>query len=120
MQCRVSIIEDDPETRESVSAVLRRSSGIEFLRAYASAEEAISQLPQDPPDVALMDISLPGISGIECVQTLKSKLPKVEFLVLTTYEDSNAIFQSLRAGASGYLLKRASSAELLEAIQTVR
>ncbi len=78
------------------------------------------ELPKEAPNVVLMDINLPGMSGIECVRRLKIELPMVEFIVLTTYEDSNLIFESLRAGASGYLLKRASSTELIDAIESVQ
>src|ERR1700742_3596626 len=99
MSCRVSLVEDDPGTRESVSAILSRNKGLQFLRAYATGEEAIEGITAEPPEVALVDINLPGTSGIECVQRLKAALPKVEFLMLTTYEDSDLIFKSLRAGA---------------------
>lgn len=120
MPLRVSLVEDDPGTRESVAAVLRGSAQISFVCAYPSAEDALWGLRRDPPEVALVDINLPGMSGIECVGQMKAELPRVEFLMLTTYEDSDLIFKSLRAGASGYLLKRASSSELIEAIGQVR
>ncbi len=120
MPILVSLVEDDPGTRESVSAVLKKSKHLHFVRAYSSAEEAIREMKSQAPDVGLVDINLPGMSGIECVAHLKRELPKTEFLMLTTYEDTDLIFNSLRAGASGYLLKRASSAELVDAIRQVR
>src|SRR6185295_939946 len=76
-------------------------------------------IPNDMPDVVLMDIKLPGMSGIQCVGQLKTKLPKVQVLMLTTYEDSDMIFESLRAGASGYLLKKMPPAEVVEAVEQV-
>ena len=76
-------------------------------------------IPRERPDVVLMDIQLPGLSGIDCVRTLKASVPEVQFLMLTVYEDSEQIFQSLQAGASGYLLKRTASAQLLEGIRDV-
>jgi len=117
--CRVSLVDDDRGTRESVSEVLRRAAGIELLEIYASAEEAIPGIRNRPPDVALVDIKLGGMSGIECVQRLKLDCPAVEFLMLTTYDDSDLIFKSLQVGASGYLLKRAASPDLVEAIMLV-
>jgi DNA-binding NarL/FixJ family response regulator len=79
----------------------------------------LKEIPRHPPDVVLMDINLPGIKGVECVRQLKSTLPQVQFLMLTVYEDSDSLFNSLKAGASGYLLKRTASARLLEAIRDV-
>lgn len=116
---RVSLVDDDPGARESVSEVLRRSATIEFLESYGSAEQAIARMPKNAPDVALIDIKLSGLSGIECVRSLKAACPLVEFLMFTTYDDSDLIFQSLQAGASGYLLKRASSPDLVEAVELV-
>jgi DNA-binding NarL/FixJ family response regulator len=86
---------------------------------YPDAETALKEIPRHPPDVVLMDINLPGIKGVECVRQLKSTLPGVQFLMLTVYEDSDSLFNSLKAGASGYLLKRTASARLLEAIRDV-
>jgi DNA-binding NarL/FixJ family response regulator len=86
---------------------------------YPDAETALKEIPRNPPDVVLMDINLPGIKGPECVRQLKTQLPFVQFLMLTVYEDSDSLFNSLKAGASGYLLKRTASARLLEAIRDV-
>ncbi len=87
---------------------------------YGSAEAALAGLPNDRPDVVLMDINLPGINGVECVRRLKQVLPDTLAVMLTAYEDTENIFNALAAGASGYLLKRAPRAELLEAIREVR
>src|SRR2546422_892518 len=86
---------------------------------YPDAESALKEIPRRPPDVVLMDINLPGINGVDCVRQLKASVPGVQFLMLTVYEDSDSLFNSLKAGASGYLLKRTASARLLEAIRDV-
>ena len=119
MTIKVSIIEDSRGTRENLLAVLRRAPGLRCLHAYPNAEEALRDLPGDPPDVLLVDINLPGLNGIQCAAQLKEKLPKLQILMLTTYEDSELIFDSLRAGASGYLLKNMAPAELILAIEQV-
>jgi len=115
----VSIVEDDRRTRESLTALLRGASGVRLLGAHPSGEAALSALPAEKPEVVLMDINLPGMSGIDCVARLKAQMPEQRVLMLTTYEDSNLIFDSLRAGARGYILKNRPPAELLEAIQQV-
>ena len=119
MTIAVSIVEDDRKTRESLVALLRRAAGVRLLGAHPSAEIALINLPVERPEVVLMDINLPGMSGIECITKLKAQMPAMRALMLTTYEDSHLIFNSLRAGASGYILKNKSSAELLTAIQQV-
>jgi len=116
---RVSFVEDNRTTREGFIKILRRAPGIVCLAGYGSAEQAEEAIPQLLPDVVVMDVNLPGRSGIECVARLKKLYPQLEFLMLTTYDDSDSIFESLRAGASGYLLKSASPAELLQAIEQV-
>jgi DNA-binding NarL/FixJ family response regulator len=115
----VSVVEDDAGTRESLVAVLEASPRLRCLCACATAEEALQKLPTRLPDVVLMDINLPGMTGIECVAQLKVKLPRAQILMLTTYEDSKLIFDSLRAGASGYLLKNMEPVELVAAVEQV-
>lgn len=115
----VSLVEDDRGTREKLSAVLGYAPSLRCLHAYASGEEALQGVPAEPPDVLLMDINLPGMNGIQCVGQLKSKVPKLQILMLTTYEDSKLIFDSLRAGASGYLLKNMPPAEVVQAVEQV-
>jgi DNA-binding NarL/FixJ family response regulator len=115
----VSIIEDSPVTRESLKELLRRTSGLRCVGAHANAEEALREIPAAKPDVALVDINLPGMSGIECVARLKEIAPDTQLLILTTYEDGDLIFESLRAGASGYLLKNMPPAEIVQAVEQV-
>ncbi len=116
---RVSIVEDDERLRSSMIVLLEGTHGFRCISAYEDGETAIKDIPQKVPDIVLMDINLPGVSGIECVRTLKSKLPDVQFLMLTVYEDNNKIFQALQAGASGYLLKMSQPDELLKGIREV-
>ena len=116
---RVSIVEDDPKTREGFVKILRHAPEIVCLGAFASVKEAEREIPKIMPDVVLMDINLGSGSGIDCVAALKRLHPKLQFLMLTTYDDGEMIFNSLRAGASGYLLKRSAATELLTAIVEV-
>lgn len=119
MSLSISIVEDDAVIRDSLRRLIDRAAGLECVSTFECAEEALRQLPLNPPRVVLMDINLPGMSGIECVRELKATLPEIEVLMLTVYGDHERIFEALRAGASGYLLKRATPAALLEAIQQV-
>ena len=119
MAISVSIVEDSRGTRESLSELLKRSPGLRCVGAYANGEQALRELPGQVPDVVLMDINLPGMSGIECVARLKEKAPKTQVLMLTTYEEGDLIFESLRAGASGYLLKNMPPSELVHAVEQV-
>ncbi|MEY4385161.1 MAG: hypothetical protein RLY20_444 [Verrucomicrobiota bacterium] len=116
---RVSLVDDDAGTREKLKALINASSTLACLCTYPNSEEALRGIPIDPPDVVLMDISLPGMAGIECVAQLKPKVPKLQILMLTTYEDSKLIFDSLRNGASGYLLKNMPPQELVQAVEQV-
>jgi len=115
----VAIVEDVSGTRESLEAILRRAPGLRCVAACATGEEALRVLPPLAPEVVLMDLNLPGMSGIECVSQLKEQLPDTQVLILTTYQDSELIFDSLRAGASGYLLKKSKPAEITQAIVQV-
>jgi len=115
----VAIVEDSRGTRESLTELLGRAPRLRCVGAYATGEEALRDLPARNPDVVLMDINLPGISGVECVARLKEQFPKIQVLMLTTYEESDLIFASLRAGASGYLLKNMLPAELVQAVEQV-
>jgi len=119
MPITVSIVEDNDKLRGTLARVLNRAEGFHCASQYANAEDALKDLPQVRPDVVLMDINLPGMNGVECVRKLKTLLPEVQVMMLTVYEDTENIFNALAAGASGYLLKRTSSKELLEAIQEV-
>jgi DNA-binding NarL/FixJ family response regulator len=119
MRIRVSIVEDNRGTRESLTELLARAPALRFVNAHPSGEDALRQIPADAPDVVLMDINLPKMNGIECVAKLKQALPKMQVLMLTTYEEGDLIFDSLRKGASGYLLKNMPPAELIQAIEQV-
>lgn len=119
MPITVSVVEDNAGTRQSLVELLTGDTGLKCLNSYATGEEALRGIPEDKPNVALVDINLPGISGIECVAKLKSKMPDLRVLMLTTYEEDDLIFNSLRAGASGYMLKDASPEELITAIEQV-
>ena len=119
MQIKVAIVDDDEGIRSSLSALIRHSKELKLTGEYANGETALKEIPGHLPDVVLMDINLPGVKGYECVRQLKARHPGVQFLMLTVYEDSDSLFNSLRAGASGYLLKRTASSRLLEAIRDV-
>lgn len=119
MPIAVSIIEDDRRVRESLAVLINGADNLRCLSTHATGEDALQELGRKQPDVVLMDINLPGISGIECVRKLKAQMPKLQILMLTMYEDDEKVFQSLVAGASGYLVKRTSPADLLRAIGEV-
>jgi DNA-binding NarL/FixJ family response regulator len=119
MSIRVTIVEDDQGVREALVGIINNTPGLKLGHAYASAEEAAKHFTAADTDVALVDINLPGRSGIELVADLKAKHPHLHLLMMTVYEDSEAIFNSLQAGATGYLLKRARPAEIVDAIQEV-
>jgi len=116
---RVAVVEDDEWVRDSLAEQIQGCPQFSCVSRHRTGEEALRDLPASPPDVVLMDINLPGMSGIECVRRLKERLPDVNILMLTVYEESEKIFDSLKAGASGYLLKRSPQQELLEAIADV-
>jgi len=115
----VALVEDVAGTRDSLTKLLGHAPGLRCVGACASGEDALRDLPPLAPDVVLMDIKLPGMSGIQCVAQLKVRLPRTQVLMLTTYEDSDLIFDSLRAGASGYLLKNVPPAEIVQAVEQV-
>ena len=115
----VSIVDDEADLRKHIAGYLAAAGNIRCVSAYASAEEALLHLPQDKPDVILMDINLGEMDGIECVRRLAVLMPEVPVLMLTVFEDTEQIFRALAAGASGYLLKRLAPKKLLEAIEEV-
>jgi len=119
MQIKVAIVDDDEGIRSSLSVLIKRAKEFKLTGEYANGETALKEIPNNLPDVVLMDINLPGMKGYDCVRQIKSAHPTVQFLMLTVYEDSDSLFNSLRAGASGYLHKRTASARLLEAIHDV-
>src|ERR1051326_5770193 len=114
MPISVSIVEDSDKFRGTMARVLNRSEGFRCAGKHANAEDALKALPQDKPDVVLMDINLPAMNGVECVRQLKLLLPGIQVMMLTVYEDTENIFNALAAGATGYMLKRTPRAELLD------
>lgn len=116
---RVAMIEDDEEIRFNLGDAVA-SDGFRLVGSYPDAESALKTLAEAKPDVVLMDINLPGMDGVQCVRRLKAAMPEVEFIMLTVYQDSALLIQSLMAGASGYLLKRISPDKLRLAIREVR
>lgn len=119
MSIRISIIEDDSALRKAIKEWVASDKRFQIVSEHATAEDAIQQLPDKRVDVVLSDINLPRLSGIDCVRQLKGKMPKTQFMMLTVYDDTERIFQALAAGATGYLVKRASRSELLTAIVEV-
>ena len=116
---RVVIIEDDSELRESFCELLASVEGWIVKDRFARAETAIPSIQADPPDLAIVDIQLPGLSGIECVRQLKPLCPDTQFLMVTAHDDTERVFESLAAGASGYLLKRDVPTRLLGSLEDV-
>lgn len=116
---RVSIVDDEADLRENIAGYVDAAKGFRCVSVHSSAEEAIAHLPQEKPDVILMDINLGGMSGIECVLQLKPRMKETQIVMLTVFEDTEKIFSALAAGASGYLLKRMPPEKLLEAIREV-
>jgi DNA-binding NarL/FixJ family response regulator len=115
----VSIVEDDAPARDILTEWVRGENGFKCVGSHKDAETALAALPQEKPSVVLMDINMPGMSGIECVRRLKPQMMETQFVMLTVYEDPDHIFKALSSGASGYLLKRTPRAELLTAIKDV-
>lgn len=113
------VVEDDASVRELLTVWLQEAEGFSCASVYPDAESALADLPHRHPDVALVDINLPGLSGIECVRTLKPALPRTQFVMLTVYEDPDHIFDALAAGATGYLLKSTTREALIAAIREV-
>jgi len=119
MPILVSIVEDHAPVRQILAEWIGQVPDMRLGHSYPDAESALADLPQHPVDVVLMDINLPGQCGIECVRHLKPLLPATQFVMVTVYMDADRIFKALTAGATGYLLKRASHTELLQAIREV-
>src|SRR5436305_5550558 len=102
MAITVSIVEDQDQLRNTLARVLKRADGFECVSTYGTAEAGLEDLPQNKPNVVLMDINLPGMNGVECVRKLKQIAPQIQIVMLTVYEDTENIFNALAAGASGY------------------
>lgn len=113
---RIIIVEDDKELLKGISQALSLSDEVEVLATFTNAEDFIKEAGKLQPDITLMDIGLPKMSGIECIRKLKPLYPEPEFLMWTTFEDDEKIFEALSAGASGYILKTATAQQLIQAI----
>jgi DNA-binding NarL/FixJ family response regulator len=113
---KVVIVEDDREMREGLELIIRSNPSLECITTCSSGEEALETIPDNIPDIVLMDIHLPGISGIECVRKLKPVLSFTQFMMCTVYEDNENVFDSLCAGATGYLLKNSPPTRITEAV----
>lgn len=116
MRIRVAIVEDDPGVRQALTAIVQKAESLSFAGAYGSAEEALEPIAASRPDVALVDINLPGKSGISLTAELRARAVQVRVMMITVYEDDDQIFSSLQAGASGYLLKRSQPEEIISAV----
>src|SRR5580704_10616103 len=119
MKKNVIIVEDDRGLREQLVEILETAPDIKCLGAFVSAEVALPQILEKKPDVVLMDIKLPGMSGIQCVAEIKKVHPTMQVVMVTIYEDSERIFRALKAGANGYLVKSSPPEQLLAAIRDV-
>lgn len=117
---RIAIVEDNATLRQYLAELISRTAGYSCVCTCGSAEEAMVKLPELRPHVVLMDIHLPGKSGVACTAFLRDKMPKVQVIMLTVYKDMDTIFQALKAGACGYVLKREDEQEILNAIAEVR
>ena len=117
---RIAIVEDNKVIRESLMEFIHADPECRCVCACATAEEALKVIPKHEPEIVLMDIQLPNMSGIDCLAQLKQLLPSVQIIMVTVYEDTERIFKALRMGACGYLLKRCAPEELIAAIREVR
>ncbi|SPE58902.1 Two component transcriptional regulator, LuxR family [Verrucomicrobia bacterium] len=120
MSIRVALVEDNDDLRMSMKSLLKRSPRLRVVADYADAESALADIARHKPEVVLMDIKLPKMDGVECVRALKSLLPTVLIIMLTIHDDNDSLFNSILAGADGFLLKDTVPARLLEAIEEVR
>jgi DNA-binding NarL/FixJ family response regulator len=113
----VAVVEDDQGLRDQIVEILNSAEDINCVGAFSSGEEALKKIPLQYPDVVLMDIRLPGMSGIQCVAELKKRKPSLQIIMVTVYEDSDRIFKALKAGASGYLVKSSPPIQLLDSVR---
>ncbi len=119
MSIRVAIVEDDWQFRQMLEEFINESDDFVCTSAFGDPRDALKHLPAAPPDVVLMDLQLPGMTGIECVAALRQKLPDLRVIMLTVFEQDEQVFSALSAGAYGYLVKRTPPARILDAIREV-
>lgn len=116
---KIIIIEDQEDLRYSFELIINGSDQFFVHRTYADAEEALKEISKTKPDIAMVDLELPGINGIEAIRQIKEKSPKTECVIVTVYEDSNLVFEGLKAGASGYIIKNANYLEIIRALEEI-
>lgn len=116
----ISIVEDITEIREGLRFIINQTAGFQFVSAYDNAEDAYAGLPGDKPDIVIMDIGLPGSTGVECIRKLKPANASMLFVIFTVYEDSDQVFEALAAGASGYLLKNSSPDKIIDSLHEIQ
>ncbi|MBC7946786.1 MAG: response regulator transcription factor [Chitinophagaceae bacterium] len=117
MSISLAIVEDLDEVREGLKQFISLNPEFVVLDTYKTAEEAAFEIPRRKPDIVIMDISLPGMTGIECIRLIKSKVPNTQFMMFTVYENDEKVFEALKAGASGYLLKNTGLVQMIEALR---
>ena len=117
MSITLAIVEDLDEVRDGLKNFLALSKEFRILDTFRTAEEASDSIPRLKPDIVIMDISLPGMNGIECIRQVKDKTPSTQFMMFTVYENDEKVFEALKAGASGYLLKNTGLVQLIESLK---
>ncbi|HEY2722051.1 MAG TPA: response regulator transcription factor [Chitinophagaceae bacterium] len=117
MSISLSIVEDLDEVREGLKQFISLSPEFKVLDTFKTAEEAVSIIPKLKPDIVIMDISLPGMNGIDCIKAVKNKVPNTQFMMFTVYENDEKVFEALKAGATGYLLKNTGLVQLIESLK---
>ncbi|MDP4264178.1 MAG: response regulator transcription factor [Bacteroidota bacterium] len=117
MSITLAIVEDLDEVREGLEQFISLNPEFVVQDTYKTAEEALHEIPRQKPDIVIMDISLPGMSGIECIRQIKNKVPQTQFMMFTVYENDEKVFEALKAGASGYLLKNTGLVQMIEALK---
>lgn len=117
MSITLAIVEDLDEVREGLKQFISLSPDFKVLDTFKTAEEALFDLPRISPDIVIMDISLPGMNGIDCIKQVKSKTPRTQFMMFTVYENDEKVFEALKAGASGYLLKNTGLVHMIESLK---
>ena len=117
MGITISIVEDLEEVREGLTQFISLNPEFHMLKTFSNAEDALIEIPKLKPDIVIMDINLPGMNGIECIRQIKDKIPETQFMMFTVYENDEKVFEALKAGASGYLLKNTGLLQMIEAIK---
>jgi DNA-binding NarL/FixJ family response regulator len=117
MSITLAIVEDLDEVRDGLKNFISLSQDFKVLNTFKTAEDAVTDLPKLKPDIVIMDINLPGMNGIECIRQVKDKSPGTQFMMFTVYENDEKVFEALKAGASGYLLKNTGLVQLIESLK---